>query len=345
MKKFLFGISMLFVVIVSCNPVDEDQLPPSSNQNLTANEVLQLLQGTWYLEKVELIFGPTCAGGENEIITKTCDLNNSNWKIDFTQNISSNQVLLFGFDSNQIFDVYVEGGNSTRSYSVVSADATYNSENLVDLHSTNPITHTPSDVFICFDVGFIVQNWLANNCIGYGDASKVVQIDSQNLVLECYGLIGGNRQRMYLKRSQLSGIPPNQSSILGSFRHDNTKTFQSGVLVNTLDVENGHVLTFGNEIVSANSYGELFYRLIETPSLFSSQNAEAIFLYGYEYNHINPVGPFIDEWSQGYSITGEKLCVNANYNPTIIQLTSTELVLRRSSTCNDYEEYHFTKVN
>lgn len=49
----------------SCNPIDEGQLPPSNTSNLTPDQALPLLQGSWYLDRIEYITGPICAGGNN----------------------------------------------------------------------------------------------------------------------------------------------------------------------------------------------------------------------------------------------------------------------------------------
>lgn len=61
--KYLAILFLAAVAMVSCNPIDEGQLPPSNTSNLTTDQALQLLQGSWYLDRVEYISGPICAGG------------------------------------------------------------------------------------------------------------------------------------------------------------------------------------------------------------------------------------------------------------------------------------------
>jgi hypothetical protein len=65
MKNPFKYLAILFFAVVglsSCNPVDEGQLPPSNTNNLTTSQALQLLQGTWYLDRTENLMAPIVLG-------------------------------------------------------------------------------------------------------------------------------------------------------------------------------------------------------------------------------------------------------------------------------------------
>jgi hypothetical protein len=321
MKVFLVGVSVLFFAIVSCNPVDEGQLPPSNTSNVTTAQALQLLQGTWYLDRVEYISGPICAGGNNETWSiSTTDKQYSGYKLEFTQNPA--QLLILGFDEPTLpcYQLYSNGGNATNAYSVISGSQ-FNSdgETWASLFFQN---FAASDLFLVYDVFFLEG-------VAFEEGARIVNLNQNNLVLSYTTSIGG--AMYYFTRSIENNTPQNVLNLSGSFILDNYKLVESGVIQTDSIVSNGRTYSFTNEIYECPINKNLVYKGMINGSGFSNYSLS------------------IDEYEPGYfeyEVSSTQICLPhplSSYK--VHSLNNNELILRNQWNCNDYEEYHLTKVN
>ena len=304
MKFFLVGVSVLFFAIVSCNPVDEGQLPPWNASNLTTDQALQLLQGTWYLDRVEYITGPICAGGDNyRSYLKTPDLDYSGWKLEF--------------NNDQMF---FDGGNYTGNFSIQST-----SDALAALFLSQycPSTNDDSENEIC-----IVFDYVLLQTEYFELGVEVIELNEDEMVL--LNSAGSVYRYYYFKRQNSSSVPLCEANIYGTFVHDKTKFIQSGVVQSEQIITGGHSLEFTNQLISEN--GSKYYKCVEL---------------GGDYNaNLIPLPTFLrDHGGIGYCATLTHLIGSDQELFSMELLNSTELILRNYSTCNDYEEYHLTKVN
>ena len=327
MKKCFLGISILFFAMVSCNPIDEGQLPPSNTNNMTPDQALPLLQGSWYLDRVEYISGPICAGGDNTISRViSTDLNYTGWKIDFTMNLGSSAGAPAVSSTGNYYQAYVGGGNQTNSYCILDNTSDFNTV-VLQMWQSYPyyMSVAPGDLFIyCAGLwGLQSEGWEEG-------VVKILNVDANQLTLELSQGLGG-KKIAYFKRDNQSSNPWNVVNLSGNYIHDNTKVVQSGILQYEQIINGGHTLTFTNEIISENN-GERYYKCIEIGGDVSLD--------------FIPIPTFIRDYNGvGYCTTSSHLFGSDNEEYAIQSSTNTELILRYYSACNDYEEYHLTKVN
>ena len=318
MNFFLVGVSVLFFAIVSCNPVDEGQLPPSNTSNLTTDQALQLLQGTWYLDRTENLMGPYCSGGNNEIWSiTTSDKQYSGYKLEFTENPT--QLLNLGAAYTlPCYQLYSNGGNATNAYSVLSGvETTPDGFLWASVFFQNV---SPEDIFLVYD-GFYLEN------IWFEQGATILNLDETNLVLSTplAGTI------YYFKRSIENSLPQNVIGLNGSFILDNYKLIESGVVQTDSLVTNGRTYSFTNEIYQCSSNKNLVYKGMITGSGFSNYSLS------------------IDEYEPGYfeyEVSPTQICLpHTSSSYKIHSVNNNELIIRNQWNCNDYEEYHLTKVN
>ena len=330
MKNRVKYLAILFFAVVgisSCNPVDEGQLPPSNTSNLTTDQALQLLQGSWYLDRVEYITGPICAGGNNTISRViSTDLNYTGWKIDFTMNLGSSAGSPAVSSTGNYYQAYVGGGNQTNSYCILDDSAELNTV-LLQMMQSYPyyMSVAPGDLFIyCAGLwGLQSEGWEQG-------VVKILNVDANELKLEL-SLGSSFKKIAYFKRDNQSSNPWNVVNLSGNYIHDNTKVVQSGILQYEQIINGGHTLTFTNEIVSENN-GERYYKCLEIGGDISLD--------------FIPIPTFISDYNGvGYCTTSSHLFGSDNEKYAIHILNSTELIMRYYTYCNDYEEYHLTKVN
>lgn len=323
MKNRVKYLAILFLTVVgmsSCNPVDEGQLPPSNTSNMTTSQALQLLQGTWYLDRTEYQIGPYCAGGNNEILyVTTSDKQYSGYKLEFTENPT--QLLSLGADYTlPCYQLYSNGGNATNAYSVLSGAETA-PDGLLWASSFFQ-NFAASDLFIVYD-GFFLEN------IWFEQGARIVNLDETNLVLSYTTPLDGTMY--YFKRGIENSVPLNVIGLNGSFVLDHYKVIQSGVIQTDSVVSNGRTYSFTNEIYQCPSNKSLVYKGIISGSGFSNYSLS------------------IDEYEPGYfeyEVSPTQICLPhplSSYK--IHSVNNNELILRNQWNCNDYEEYHLTKVN
>ena len=330
MKNLVKYLAILFlaaVAMVSCNPIDEGQLPPSNTSNLTTDQALQLLQGSWYLDRVEYISGPICAGGDNRVADMfSTDLAFSGWKMEFTNNQVVSQL------SMETFEFYAGGGNSTGNFSLISG-----SDPMLGLFF--PVPSTLSGVY--FFIHFPNFTGLENYHFQLG--GRIEYLSENELRINSNNESGLNGGMLYFKRSNQSSLPLNSSNLSGSFIHDNTKVVQSGIVQSSSAPENGHTLTFSNEVISDNE-GHRYFKCLELyPTVPSTVGEKTFFTSGVL---LSSSGNYL--YQHFYCTSNTNLIgsvASSSNNCSIYLISPTELILRDYFTCNDYEEYHLTKVN
>ena len=334
MKNLVKYLAILFLAAVgmgSCNPIDEGQLPPSNTNNLTPDQALPLLQGSWYLDRVEYITGPICAGGNNRVTDMfSTDLAFSGWKMEFT----NNQVVSQLYPSMETYEFYADGGNSTGNFSLISG-----SDPMLGLFF--PGASTLSGVY--FFIHFPNFTGLENYYFQLG--GKIEYLSDNELRINANHESSGelNGGMLYFKRINQSSLPLNLSNLSGSFVHDNTKVVQSGIVQSSSAPENGHTLTFSNEVISDNE-GHRYFKCLELYPTFPSTVGEKTFFTNGVL--LSSSGNYL--YQHFYCTSNTNLIGSvASYsnNCSIYLISPTELILRDYFTCNDYEEYHLTKVN
>lgn len=334
MKNLFKYITILLFAVVglsSCNPVDEGQLPPSNTNNMTSDQALQLMQGSWYLDRVEYITGPICAGGVNRVADLfSTDLAYVDWKLEITNNQVVNQI-----DPDlPCYEFYAGGGNSTGLFSLVT--------------ETDPLFGYYFGLGAGSGIYFYMQTYSCYlNSYMFLIGGKIEYLSENELRINANNesVTGINGGMLYFKRVNQSSIPLNSSNLSGSFVHDNTKVVQSGIVQSTSAPEFGHTLTFSNEVIS-DSVGHRYFKCLEFNPVMSSSLGDKTFFPNSVLLSRNGIGG--DYLYQDYYCTSNTDLigsVTSFTNYSIYVLNSTELILRKYLTCNDYEEYHLTKVN
>jgi hypothetical protein len=336
MKNLIIYLAILLFAVVgmsSCNPIDEGQLPPSNTNNMTPDQALPLLQGSWYLDRIEYITGPICAGGDNRVTDMfSTDLAFSGWKMEFT----NNQVVAQVFPSMEAYEFYAGGGNSTGNFSLISG-----SDPMLGL--LFPLVSSSNGVY--FFIHY--PNFTGLEDYHFQLGGKIEYLSDNELRInansEGSDLNGG---MLYFKRSNQSSLPLNSSNLSGSFVHDNTKVVQSGIVQSSSAVDYGHTLTFTNEVISDND-GHRYFKCLELYPIIPQSWYEKTFFTTSMLLSTNGVGG--DYLYQDYYCTSNTNLIgsvaSSSNNCSIYLISSTELILRDYFTCNDYEEYHLTKVN
>jgi hypothetical protein len=314
MKKVLSNLTVLFaaaVLIYSCNPIDEDQLPPNNTSQLTVAQAQQMIQGSWYCYKRQSTEGPTCAGGPNETRTVyTFDLQYAGYKVEFTNNSN-------GIDPNwdfQTYDMYCNGGGGTAVYSI--GDADFGSMFTLDMG--------PNDLYLWFDVIYTEGYY-------YDSGGVIVSLTNDELVIR---VAGGTL--VYFKRSNQTSAPYNAIGLSGSYLLDNYKEVYSGIVEINEVVANGTTYTFTNDIFYDQLNKRVKYRCMGSGGSggYSLELADADGNgYSYEVSSTHLYSE-LAAWGGG---------VWSSYK--IMQSSNTELILRDAIDCNTYKEYHLTKVN
>jgi hypothetical protein len=331
-----FGLS-------SCNPIDEGQLPPSNTSNLTTDEALQLLQGTWYLDRVEFLKGPSCAGGQNEIFNHfTSDLMYPGYRMEFTDLVGD---YLIGDIGGNSYQVYTDGENSTRLYKVVNGmtGTCDGCENVIETLLYGYGSYTENDLYL-------IHNGLTNAGVTlFPNGSKIRVLNDQELILELSSSnafmvngegAGGGTRLIYFKRNNVSSLPRNQFNLHGVYKLDHYKSVSSGILVSEEVIVDGPSIEFTDQIFA--SAAEQRVKYIGQITFNNSQS-----LTQGELNFSMSVGG--DDLGVFYfETTNTHLCTSNNMqalNMRIQVLDPNEILLYSQLTCNDYKEYHLTKVN
>lgn len=261
------------------------------------------------------------------------DLAFSGWKMEFT----NNQVVAQMFPSMEAYEFYAGGGNSTGNFSLISG-----SDPMLGLFF--PGVSSSNGVY--FFIHFPNFTGLENYYFQLG--GKIEYLSDNELRINANHESSGelNGGMLYFKRINQSSLPLNSSNLSGSFVHDNTKVVQSGIVQSSSAVNYGHTLTFTNEVISDND-GHRYYKCLElNPGQLISTGDKTFFTTSTLLS-TNGVGG--DYLYQDYYCTSNTNLIgsvaSSSNNCSIYLISSTELILRDYFTCNDYEEYHLTKVN
>jgi hypothetical protein len=319
MKKVLSGLTVLFtaaLLIYSCNPGNEAQLPPPNNQTqVTVAEAYNLIQGAWYMKRVE-DYNTYCIG-DPKMISCVFNTNTSftSYKYEFT---GDNQVICQSGSFSNYFEILPFDFDETvaQNLNMVAGDICLNIDGC-------PFCWTPSVNMEAFG----------------GEHMKIIELTSNKLTLE------NPAGRVYFERDLSMKQPVNSLGLSGTYVHDLYSDIVNGV-VEYSGVPSPVKLTFTNEIFAPNAsyigdFGQYFkgivdysdcsfgyYEIFDDMSYFDTPvNDMSFFRYQVSTTHLFS---FFSNMSERFKIH----ILNQN-----------ELVLRLHTSCNSYEEYHYTKVN
>ena len=318
MKKVLSSLTVLFAAalfLYSCNPGDEAQLPPPNNQTqVTVAEAYNLIQGTWYMKRVEDY--TTYCFGESNMINSVFNTNTA---------FTSYQYQFAG--SNQL---YVNQSTFGGYFEILPFD--------FDESTAQDLNMVSGD--ICTNIGDFFLNTPAVNVLAFGDAyMKIIELTANKLTVE-------NRAgKVYFERDLSIKQPVNSLGLSGTYVHDLYSDIVNGV-VEYSAVPSPVKLTFTDEIFAPNAsyigdFGQYFkgvvdysdcsfgyHEIFDDMSYFDTPlNDMSFFRYQVSDTHLFSF----------YSNLTERFKIHV--------LNQNELILRLHSSCNSYKEYHYTKVN
>jgi hypothetical protein len=331
--KHILSLSALLLTTVlyisSCNPIDEEELNSSVSSNspnfeqMSAQEVLEAIQGEWYEYRSMTVIGPTCAGGanENHHVT-THDLQYLSYKLNFT-NIPSDPLLYGQYYS--AYQVYTGGGSSTATYGIINSSTIPNLFASLTIQGWN--YSLDDGAFYLFGL----DTFLPLEIMSLTDDEMILYTNSLS-----YTNSGSLR---YFKRSSAPVLPLNEQGLEGTFVWDNYKKIQSGVEVENTYINEGITYTFSNEIYY-NSQTEYIH--------YKGQRVGPMYYYPYPYFVENePQLGYYNNGEQGFfafETTSSHLTKPSSSGFKVHELNENELILRDGG-CISYKEYHFTKIN
>lgn len=317
MKFFLFGISILFLVVVSCNPIDESQLPPSSVQGNTLDQLLPGIQGQWYVKKVQYVQGPVCAGGPNEIFWEyVADNSFTTYKFEFTMNSvnSCDDIYQTDLDSSMIgiFEFYGNGGNFTSSYLLFN-------DSWMGISSVDDIID--GDKYIKLASSFSGYQGIGLNSGVY----KIISLNQDNLILQSlYGNV-----IVYFERNQTNALLTMATPLEGQYKILEELVYQGGMLISTSQVLQDFRILFTNNQASYNQQNWFVGSLVGEHSPFNIASGNSA-VSGSVYFNTTSTHLTTSNFPQHFRIAAS---------------SSTQLILREEITCNDYTDYVFEKIN
>jgi hypothetical protein len=364
MKITRFFLAILTLFTASCNP-DEDLNDGSNNNgsgnggssgntnNMSFDEAIQTIQGTWYLSEIEKWRNGFCIGEETFCYSNNYnDLNYTRWKLDFTQaafspnGLSStlNLVGMYG-DSlcSPVYSYFMQGNNTPFGYRFYRGI-------LDPMVVPNLVQGNSSDLRISLD-----YNGVISDLDGLYKAYKIVELNDQEMILECaaYGFTNceGNivscTSRYKFKKQNISETPNLNSNLIGRFQPSHFKYVLDGVTqIDSNAGPNSTIIEFTDSIVSYNN-------ISSTPSMCKAligRGGE----FTYQTNQGTPPTPQLYDivyfYQSGpnefyYSADSSEILFDySGQSLRIMSLTTTDLVLRFYCGCNTYYEYTFYRV-
>lgn len=316
MKKVLSSLTVLFAVallIYSCNPGDEAQLPPPNNQTqVTVAEANNLIQGLWHMKRVETFI--TYCSGDSKMVTSVFNTNTAftSYQYEFTGN-------------NQLF---INQGTFGNYFEILSFD--------FDESTAQDLNMVAGDICIDMDTYFV---WTPAGQT-YGGYMKIIELTSSKLTLE------NQAGRVYFERDLSMKQPVNSLGLSGTYIFDLYSDIVNGV------VEYGGVpyptkLTFTNEIFTPptsyiGDFGGYFKGIVDYNGGGGAGYTELFDDISYFNNQVTNMSFFRYQVSDTHLFS---FYSNMNERFKIHVLNQNELVLRLHTSCNSYREYHYTKVN
>jgi hypothetical protein len=291
--------------------------------------------------------GPTCAGGQNEIFNHfTSDLMYPGYRMEFTDLVGD---YLIGDIGGNSYQVYTDGGNSTRLYKLVNGmTATCNGcENLIETLLYGYGSYTENDLYL-------IHNGLTNAGVTlFPNGSKIRVLNDQELILEVSssssvivnGEGAGGNELIYFKRNSQNSLPRNQSNLQGGYKLDHYKSVSSGILESEEFIVDGPSIELTDQIFASTAQrrikyiGHITFNDPIQDTLQTLTEGELNFSISVGGNDF---GVFY------FETTNTHLCTSNNIqalNMRIQILNPNEILLFSQLTCNDYKEYHLTKVN
>ncbi len=308
-KGLVVFSAVVTLFFTSCNRDQIEPTPTSTSSQLTIEEARQMIQGSWYCYKRETIDGPICAGGANETRNVyTFDQQYTGFKLEFTD-VSAGVVLGQG----QSYELYYDGGNGATSYAIVGYDNTQ--------VYTSWFGMTQDDLLIRFGAIFLEG-------YGYEVGFKIVSLNQNELVVYT---LASTPTLLFFRRSNQTEAPYNVPGLSGNFILDHYTEVSSGIVSINEQIDGG-TYSFTNEI-----YQDSLNRSVMYLGNVLAFGTSSYFL------------GFAQVGSSGFSyeVSNTHLFSYDNYfyQYKVVQLNTNELIVRDEVTCNNYKEYHLTKIN
>jgi hypothetical protein len=361
MKITRFFLAILTLFTASCNP-DEDLNDGSNNNgsgngggsgntnNMSFDEAVQTIQGTWYLALIENWEDGHCIGEDRYCSHReNPDLDYMRWRIDFsaTENTGSSLFTsgIFGmvgsWTPTEIHTNYLtcfSQGNSTPYRYFFYRE-------LIDPTLQSFVTTDTNSVDLRIGIEYINNGGLNSNYYSY----KVVELSDSNLVLQCYAPWAfpatSNTQTFYkFIRTQESILPSLETDISGEY-----------FLIRKRQILD-NVVQFDQAYEPSLNYTSLVFSdsLLEYPnnnSAFGQYSQKLGFAGGMDYGltQISGLGGAFNVDNSNnfyYSIKDNRIIANRTSNSTvnIHSFSNDTLVLRYLTECYTYEELTFYKI-
>ena len=319
--KNITRISTFFILAIAfmtaCNPIDEGQLPPSTVQGNSLNQLLSDIQGQWHVKKVQFVQGPVCAGGPNEIFWEyAADNSFATYKFEFTMNSvnSCDDIYVTDLDSSMIgiFEFYGNGGNFTSSYLLFT-------DSWMGISAVDDIID--GDNYIK-----LASSFSGYQGIGlHSDFYKIISLNQDNLILQS---LSGNTI-VYFERTQTNTPLTMVIPLVGEYKILEERAYQGGVLSSTSQVIQDFRIIFTNNQASYNQQNWFVGSLVGEHYPFNIASGNSA-VSGPVYFNTTSTHLATSNFPQHFNIAAS---------------SSTQLILREEITCNDYTDYIFEKVN
>jgi hypothetical protein len=316
-SRILTFFILAIAYMTACNPIDEGQLPPSTVEGNTLNQVLSNIQGQWYVKKVQFIQGPVCAGGSNEVFWEYIADNTYNtYKFEFTMNSanSCDDIYQSDLDSSMagIFQFYGNGGNFTSSYLIFD-------DSWMGISSVDNIID--GDKYIKLAASFSGYQGVGLN----SDIYEIISLDQNVLILQT---LTGNR-RIFFERGQENDPLLMTIPIQGEYKLSEERYYLGGVLNSVNQTFQEFHLIFSQNQDSFNQQKWFVGSLIGQHSPFNIASGNSA-VSGPVYFNTTATHLSTSNFPQHFKIAAS---------------SSTQLILREEANCNDYTDYVFEKVN
>jgi hypothetical protein len=364
MKITRFLLTILTLFTASCNP--DEELNDGSNSsgggnvggsgntiNITFDEALQTIQGTWYLSEIENWRNGFCIEEEAYCYSNNySDLNYTRWQLDFTleeftPNGLSDTLDLVGMYCDSLcspkYSYFKQGNNTPCGYRFYKGI-------LDPMVIPNLVPGNSSDLRIALD-----YNGVSSDLAGPWQSYKIAELNDNEMILECaaYDLWSceGNftscTSRYKFKKQNITETPDLNSNLVGRFQPSHFKYILDGVTqIDANAGSNSTIIEFTDSIVSYNN-------ISGTPSMCKALVGRGG-SFSYQTNQGNPEAPqfynilyFDQSVPDEFYYSADNSEIMAEYSGQslrIMTLTTTDLVLRFYCGCNTYYEYSFYRV-
>jgi hypothetical protein len=356
MKNLFKKFAVLFSTVVglsSCNPDPEITQPPAGSNVSTLEQALSAIQGTWYLDyREEIIY--SCGNSTGTIKSTTVsDLSYPDFEFQFTQlpNTSIFGSSLSQYETSGAFTVNLEGGANSTSYFLYKVGNQGNVFNQLLGVSSNP-----EQLYIYMSFQFDDEMYVPGGFLTIHDENHMsIEVMNSN---GAAGMAGPRRILHFTKNLSSYNGSTEIQSLKGDYISSFKEQFISNSLVQTTDMNPWNIsitdtlispinTSTGNQnFPGARSHWYIAHGLGEDWDGLLFTSTSSVYPIGFDNsgNLIGTEGELIMVKDGFITFSPDVL----NYKCETLRIVSntpSELVLRSYQGCNDYIDYHFTKVN